>query len=144
MRLHQPFYTESDSCVVIVKPSSLQPMQGLPLKAIVASIPFCSMLRHASASLICATCSANHVGSHGLQREALFYNACAEIGTGFLLVVMLASSARRAILLTFLYWNWLRMRYFSPDSATYHSQVGTARIMSTCSKHAEAYLCCII
>lgn len=57
-----------------------------------------------------------------LQRDALVYNAGAEIGTGFLLIIMLFS-ARRAILLTFLYWNWLRMRYFSPDAATYHAMV---------------------
>lgn len=56
------------------------------------------------------------------QRDALVYNAGAEIGTGFLLIVMIATP-RRAILLTFLYWNWLRMRYFSPDAAAYHAQV---------------------
>ncbi|KAL3155350.1 hypothetical protein ABBQ38_010911 [Trebouxia sp. C0009 RCD-2024] len=56
------------------------------------------------------------------QRDALVYNAGAEIGTGFLLIAMIFT-ARRAILLTFLYWNWLRMRYFSPDAATYHSMV---------------------
>ncbi|KAL0051302.1 hypothetical protein WJX82_005382 [Trebouxia sp. C0006] len=56
------------------------------------------------------------------QRDALMYNAAAEIGTGFLLIVMLATQ-RRAILLTFLHWNWLRMRYFSPDAASYHSMV---------------------
>ncbi|DBB00089.1 hypothetical protein WJX77_010537 [Trebouxia sp. C0004] len=56
------------------------------------------------------------------QRDALIYNAGAEIGTGFLLIVMLATQ-RRAILLTILHWNWLRMRYFSPDAAAYHSMV---------------------
>lgn len=52
------------------------------------------------------------------------YNAGAEIGAGFLLIVMLATQ-RRAILLTFLHWNWLRMRFCSPDAAAYHSMVGT-------------------
>ena len=52
------------------------------------------------------------------------YNAGAEIGAGFLLVLMLATQ-RRAILLTFLHWNWLRMRFCSPDAAAYHSMVGT-------------------
>ncbi|DBA71096.1 hypothetical protein WJX79_005075 [Trebouxia sp. C0005] len=56
------------------------------------------------------------------QRDALMYNAAAEIGTGFLLTVMLATQ-RRAIVLTILHWNWLRMRYFSPDAAAYHSMV---------------------
>ncbi|KAL3138496.1 hypothetical protein ABBQ32_006286 [Trebouxia sp. C0010 RCD-2024] len=56
------------------------------------------------------------------QRDALVYNAGAEIGTGFLLIAMMFT-ARRAILLTFLYWNWLRTRYFSPDAATYHRMV---------------------
>lgn len=50
------------------------------------------------------------------------YIAGAEIGTGFLLIIMMFTP-RRAILLTVLYWNWLRMRYFSPDAATYHSMV---------------------
>ena len=65
-------------------------------------------------NLLCPSC----------QRDALVYNAGAEIGTGFLLIAMLATS-RRAILLTVLYWNWLRMRYFSPDAATYHAIVSS-------------------
>ena len=57
-----------------------------------------------------------------LQRDALFYNASAEIGVGFYLVVMILTP-RRAIMNTFAYWHWLRMRYASPDSAAQHSMV---------------------
>lgn len=57
------------------------------------------------------------------------YNAGAEIGTGFLLIIMMVTP-RRAILLTFLYWNWLRMRYFSPDAATYHAMVRRPLLLS--------------
>lgn len=73
-----------------------------------------------------------------LQRDALMYNAAAEIGTGFLLIVMLATQ-RRAILLTFLHWNWLRMRYFSPDAASYHSMVGI--VLCPYYKYDCAMLC---
>ena len=66
-----------------------------------------------------------------LQRDALTYNAGAEIGTGFLLIGMLATQ-RRAIVLTILHWNWLRMRYFSPDAAAYHSMVGIV-VCANCS-----------
>lgn len=69
--------------------------------------------RHCCRCFSCGCC---------LQRDALVYNAAAEVGTGLLLIIMLATP-RRAILLTFLYWNWLRMRYFSPDAATYHNMV---------------------
>lgn len=73
-----------------------------------------------------------------LQRDALTYNAGAEIGTGFLLIVMLATQ-RRAIVLTILHWNWLRMRYASPDAAVYHSKVGTV-VSPHCSLNS-ATLC---
>ncbi len=73
-----------------------------------------------------------------LQRDALTYNAGAEIGTGFLLIVMLATQ-RRAIVLTILHWNWLRMRYASPDAAAYHSMVGTV-VSPNCSLNC-AMLC---
>ena len=66
-----------------------------------------------------------------LQRDALFYNAGAEIGVGFYLVVMLLTP-RRAIMNTFAYWHWLRMRYASPDSAAYHSMVRNDMLSATC------------
>lgn len=59
-----------------------------------------------------------------LQREALFYNAAAEVGVGFLLVVLLVTP-RRAVLNTFAYWQWLRARYGSPDSQAYQSMVSS-------------------
>lgn len=58
-----------------------------------------------------------------LQREALFYNAAAEVGVGFILIVLLLTP-RRAIMNTFAYWQWLRVRYGSPDSQAYQSMVG--------------------
>ena len=67
------------------------------------------------------------------------YNAAAEIGTGFLLIIMLATQ-RRAILLTFLHWNWLRMRYFSPDAASYHSMVGIV----LCPNRSMTVQCCVM
>lgn len=67
------------------------------------------------------------------------YNAAAEIGTGFLLTVMLATQ-RRAIVLTILHWNWLRMRYFSPDAAAYHSMVG----MVLCPNRSVMVQCFVV
>ena len=69
------------------------------------------------------------------------YNAGAEIGTGFLLIVMILFPARRAILLTFLYWNWLRMRYFSPDAATYHSMVRHFQLLKCVVYYVSAFSC---
>ena len=65
-----------------------------------------------------------------LQRDALFYNAGAEIGIGFYLVVMLLTP-RRAVMNTFAYWHWLRMRYASPDSSAYQSMVRNAMLCAT-------------
>jgi hypothetical protein len=55
------------------------------------------------------------------MRDALMLNAYAEIGTGFFLIVLLFTPARNFLLL-FLYFNFLRMRYYSPDVAAYHQQ----------------------
>ena len=60
-----------------------------------------------------------------MQRDALMLNAYAEIGTGFFLSVLLFTPVRNFLLL-FLYFNFLRMRYYSPDVAAYHQQVGLA------------------
>ncbi|KAK9806982.1 hypothetical protein WJX72_009425 [[Myrmecia] bisecta] len=56
------------------------------------------------------------------QTQALTYNAAAEIGVGFLVIAALLSPPRN-LLLVFLYWNFLRMRFYSPDAAAYHRQV---------------------
>ena len=69
------------------------------------------------------------------------YNAGAEIGTGFLLIIMILFPARRAILLTFLYWNWLRMRYFSPDAATYHSMVRHSQLLNCGVYYVSSFSC---
>lgn len=56
------------------------------------------------------------------QQKALLINAYAEVGLGFLLLVQLLTPAR-AMLLTFAYWNMLKMRYWSADAAQYHRAV---------------------
>lgn len=58
-----------------------------------------------------------------MQRQALLYIACAEIGTGFLSILALLVPPRN-IILPFLVFNFLRMRFWSPDSSTFHRQVG--------------------
>ncbi|KAK9809760.1 hypothetical protein WJX73_003583 [Symbiochloris irregularis] len=55
------------------------------------------------------------------QRQALLYNACAEIGTAFVSVLALLSPPRN-FLVPFFVFNFLRMRYWSPESASYHRQ----------------------
>ena len=50
-------------------------------------------------------------------------NAGAEIGLGFLTVLLLIWPPRN-LLLPFMVWQTLRMRYWSPDAASYHRQVG--------------------
>lgn len=70
-----------------------------------------------------------------LQQQALMLNAAAEIGTGFMSVVSLLSPPR-SLLLPFMVWQILKMRYWSPDAATYHRQVrhmreiGSSRMMT--------------
>ena len=60
--------------------------------------------------------------SHGVQGQALVFNAGAEIGVGFLLLVGLVTP-QRSLLLTFIYWkNFLPTRYHTPDAAGYHRQ----------------------
>ena len=57
------------------------------------------------------------------QREALLYNAVAEIGIGFVTILGLLIPPRN-FLVPFFVFNFLRVRYWSPDAATYHRQVG--------------------
>ena len=60
--------------------------------------------------------------SYRVQGQALVFNAAAEIGVGFLLLVGLVSP-QRSLLLTFVYWkNFLPTRYHTPDAAGYHRQ----------------------
>ena len=56
------------------------------------------------------------------QRQALLYNAGAEIGVGFVSMLGLLAPPRN-FLVPFFVFNFLRMRYWSPDSATFHRQV---------------------
>lgn len=55
------------------------------------------------------------------QRDAQLGNAGAEIMTGFLLIAMILTPARN-LLQTFLYWQILRTRYWTPDCREYHRQ----------------------
>eukprot|EP00210_Caulerpa_lentillifera_P002155 g2069.t1 len=55
------------------------------------------------------------------QNMALLLNAVSEIGVGALMVLQLFKSVR-SILTVVLYWQWLRLRYHSPDAAWYHRQ----------------------
>lgn len=55
------------------------------------------------------------------QRTAQLSNAGAEILTGFLLAGMLVTPSR-SLLQTFLYWQILRTRYWTPDCREYHRQ----------------------
>ena len=58
----------------------------------------------------------------GVQGQALVFNAGAEIGVGFLLLVGLVTP-QRSLLLAFVYWkNFLPTRYHTPDAAGYHRQ----------------------
>ena len=59
---------------------------------------------------------------HAFQQQALLYNAAAEVGAGFLVVLSLLAPPRN-IFLVFIYWQFLRMRYWSPDAANYHRMV---------------------
>jgi len=55
-------------------------------------------------SIVCiATCSMSNLTTGSAQSEAQVYNAAAEIGTGFMLIIQLLTPAR-SILLTFVYW----------------------------------------
>lgn len=57
-----------------------------------------------------------------MQQSAIMYNAAAEIGTGFLVIVSVWGNLRN-LFFVWLYWNFLRMRYFTPDASTYHQLV---------------------
>ena len=61
-----------------------------------------------------------------LQQAALLYNATAEIGAGFLVILSLIAPPR-SIFLVYLYWQFLKMRFWSPDAATYHRMVGACK-----------------
>ncbi|GMH34009.1 hypothetical protein BSKO_01843 [Bryopsis sp. KO-2023] len=55
------------------------------------------------------------------QRGALGVNAMSEICVGLFMIVQMLSPARN-VLVAFIYWQWLRTRFFSPDAAQYHRQ----------------------
>ncbi|KAK9821054.1 hypothetical protein WJX74_006530 [Apatococcus lobatus] len=63
-----------------------------------------------------------HAWLFSQQQSAIMYNAAAEIGVGFLVIISVFSNLRN-ILFVWLYWNFLRMRYFTPDASTYHQLV---------------------
>ena len=56
------------------------------------------------------------------QSDAALLNAVSEIGTGFVMLLQMFTPTRN-VLITVMYWQWLRMRYWSPDSAAIHRQV---------------------
>jgi len=60
-----------------------------------------------------------------LQQSALLYNAAAEIGGGFLVIASLLAPPR-SFFLVFIYFQFLRMRFWSPDASTYHRMVCTS------------------
>ena len=65
-----------------------------------------------------------------LQGQALVFNAAAEVGVGFFLLLALLTP-QRSILLSFVYWkNFLPARYHTPDAAGYHRQVCARQSLS--------------
>lgn len=56
------------------------------------------------------------------RQVALGFNAQSEIALGFLLLLGLPFPGR-APMFAFMTWQFLRMRYWSPDAAVYHRQV---------------------
>lgn len=57
------------------------------------------------------------------QQHALLFNAQNEVMLGFMMLAMMLMPQRQPILLLVV-WNFLRMRYWSPDGSWYHKQVG--------------------
>lgn len=55
----------------------------------------------------------------------LVASAGSEVMLGFVLVLAQASAVTRNIMLVFLYWNLLRIRYHVPVSSSYHHAVRT-------------------
>lgn len=55
------------------------------------------------------------------QNSALLLNAVSEIGVAMIMSVQLIKSFR-SVLTVVLYWQWLRLRYHSPDASWYHRQ----------------------
>lgn len=74
-----------------------------------------------------------------MQGQALQYNAVAEIGIGFVSVLSLLSPPRN-FLVPFLVFNFLRMRYWSPDAATFHRQVMHPMHKSVPGQDCEMYI----
>ena len=71
-----------------------------------------------------------------MQQQALLLNAAAEIGTGFMTVAALLAPPRN-LLLPFMVWQILKMRFWSPDAANYHRQVracGASQQHTGCSR----------
>jgi len=56
------------------------------------------------------------------QREALIFNAAAEVMAFFQIIFRLFTKLR-SIMLVFMFFNMLKMRYNSPDSQAYHKYV---------------------
>ena len=66
-----------------------------------------------------------------VQGQALVFNAAAEVGAGFLLLLGLLTP-QRSIMLAFVYWRtFLPTRYHTPDAAGYHRQVSSFLICGT-------------
>ena len=81
-----------------------------------------------------------------VQGQALIFNAAAEIGAGFLLLLGLLTP-QRSIVLAFVYWRtFLPTRYNTPDAAGYHRQVSNVewsspslqQVNACCSHHMPA------
>ena len=75
-----------------------------------------------------------------MQQSAIMYNAAAEIGVGFLVIFSVFGNLRN-IIFVWLYWNFLRMRYFTPDASTYHQLVRSSSLCTAWYKrcyHADA------
>lgn len=73
------------------------------------------------------------------KQAALQFNAQSEIMLGFLLVVGILFPWR-APMLAFLVWQFLRMRFWSPDAAVYHRQVSLAWHSSRSCSQSPALL----
>ena len=74
-------------------------------------------------------------GLCALQGQALVFNAAAEIGVGFLLLLGLLTP-QRSFLLAFVYWrNFLPTRFHTPDAAGFHRQVCAFSCMAIGALH---------
>jgi hypothetical protein len=63
-----------------------------------------------------------HAFLSGNRQQALLLSAQMEVSLGAYLV-FLAFTPRRALLVTYFFWQQLRQRYWAPDSGAYHRAV---------------------